>query len=275
MWARFRLVLQRIKIHPIATVLITLLIIVATLIILCILGYIFDWGWTGLPSQSVRNGFQLEKTLWDWMQLLFIPTVLAISGFLFTLTVNNNERKAADQRNKVEREIAQDNQHEATLQEYIDKMSELLLHEKLRESKTGDEVRQIARVRTLTTLSRLDKMRKAKVLQFLYESNLILKNDRIVDLEHADFSHTDLSEAYLHNANLSHANLRQAELKGINLNRADLSYADLRGANLSQAHLEGTNLENADLSEVNLSNAHLRDKETNLSNSTLKGANLR
>src|SRR6266480_5156275 len=74
------------------------------------------------------------KTLWEWLQLLIIPAVLALGGYLFTFTISRNERKAADRHNQTERDIAQDNQREVALQEYIDKMSELLLHEKLRES---------------------------------------------------------------------------------------------------------------------------------------------
>lgn len=55
--------------------------------------------------------------------------MLAAGGYLFTFTISRNERKAADRRNQTEREIAQDNQREAAVQEYIDKISELLLHE--------------------------------------------------------------------------------------------------------------------------------------------------
>jgi hypothetical protein len=47
-------------------------------------------------------------------------------------------------RNQTEREIAQDNQREAALQEYIDKMSELLLEKDLRKSGMDAEVRTIA-----------------------------------------------------------------------------------------------------------------------------------
>lgn len=91
-----------------------------------VLGYWLKWGWTGLKG----------KTLWDWMQLLIIPAVLAIAGYIFTLTTSRNEH-----------EIALDNQQEMVLQDYIDKVSELLLEKKLRVSEPGDEVRNIARVR--------------------------------------------------------------------------------------------------------------------------------
>src|SRR5260370_36550438 len=127
-------------------------VLVIALIVGIIGGYIFNWGRAGVS----------RKTLWDWLQLLIIPLALAIIAILF----NRSERKN-------EQRIASDNQQEAALQEYIKEMSELLLHGKLRESQPGDEVRTIARVRTLTILPRLDKGRKNSVLQFLYESERI------------------------------------------------------------------------------------------------------
>ena len=94
-------------------------------------------------------------------------------------------------------------------------MSELLLEKKLRESQQDDEVRKIARVRTLTTLLVLNASRKGNVLQFLYESELIDKDNYIVDLYRAD-----LKEAFLPMANLS----------GILLSGAQLGKANLIGA---------------------------------------------
>src|SRR2546429_5894918 len=172
-------------------------VLVITLLVVITVAYIFNVNVPGLHG----------KTLWDWLQLLIIPAVLAVGGYVFTYTTSRNERKAADRHNRTEREIAQDNQHEAVLQEYIDKMSELLLHEKLRESQSEDEVRTIARVRTLTTLHRLDEVRKGSVLQFLLESKLIDRDKNIVDLDGANLHQANLRKATLRNANLSQANL--------------------------------------------------------------------
>jgi hypothetical protein len=61
-------------------------------------GYQFNWGWTGFNGSN-KSG----KTLRDWMQLLFIPVVLAVAGFWF----NHRERKAAELRAEAEREIEQ------------------------------------------------------------------------------------------------------------------------------------------------------------------------
>src|SRR5260370_19571687 len=153
MGARLRSWWQQIKRHRVTILVVAIILIVA--IVLIIVGYRFDW--TGFNGNT-KSG----KTLWDWLQLLIMPLALAIIAIFF----NRSERKN-------EQRVASDNQQETSLQEYIKEMSELLLHEKLRESQPGDEVRIIARVRTLTVLLRLDKERKNSILQFLYESGLI------------------------------------------------------------------------------------------------------
>src|SRR5260370_2697678 len=98
-------------------------------------------------------------------------------------------------------------------------MSELLLHGKLRESQPGDEVRTIARVRTLTILPRLDKGRKNSVLQFLYESELIGKNKCLVRLYGANFSKIGVLVSVLNDADLSGTTLIQTNLSDTYLHR--------------------------------------------------------
>ena len=225
-------------------------------------GYLFHWDWAGFNGK-IKSG----KTLWDWLQLLIIPAVLAFGGFVINLTISRGEQEATKQRAKTEREIADDNQREAALQGYIDKMSELLLHEKLRESQQTDEVRTLARVRTLTVLPRLDGKRKGSVLQFLHEAKLINQDKGIVSLEGANLRETKLFGSDLTGANLYKADLFGAELTECllnkanlietNLSNANLSNADLRGASLFQANLTRANLTRALLVGVNLSGANI------------------
>jgi uncharacterized protein YjbI with pentapeptide repeats len=254
---RLRLWWQKIKQHLVTTLVIAILLGVAIVLII-------------VEVKVYGTGFQ-RKTLWDWLQLFIIPLVLAVGGYLFNLTVSRNER-----------DIARDNQQEATLQEYINKMSELLLERKLRESELGSEVRKIARVRTLTVLLRLNGSRKRSVLLFLYEAGLINKGGRIVDLTDADLSEADLREANLSGADLRGANLsratlreatlREATLSGTNLSGAILDYADMSGTNLSGASLWSAPLGGADLFFANLSGANL--SETCLLSTNLFGADL-
>ncbi len=71
--------------------------------------------------------YQLGKGLWDWLQLLGILAIPAVVG-LGAAWYTAQQSKVSDRENT-------DNQRETALQAYIDKMSELLLHEKLRDSK--------------------------------------------------------------------------------------------------------------------------------------------
>src|SRR2546421_4372154 len=202
------------------------------------------------------------KTLWEWLQLLIIPAVLAVSGYAFTYTTSRNERAATEKRTQAEREVAEnraqaerdlalDNQRESALQDYIDKMAELLLKDHLSELKPEyKEVRKIARVRTLTVLPRLDGKRKRSVFQFLYESNLIDRDNPIVDLNGADLSHADLGCV-----NWDHTNLRRANLRKANLWGACLMRTTLKNAQLQKADLRGSVLTGTDLSFANLRNA--------------------
>ena len=241
-------------------------VVVALVLILFIFSaYKSGWEWTGFNSGTSQITItstskvnytatvpQPSKSLWDWLQLLAvlaIPVVVGIGAALFTV----QQGKVSERENK-------DNQRETALQAYIDKMSELLLEKNLRDSAEEDEVRKIARVRTLTILPRLDANRKGSVLQFLYESGLIDKDKRIIDMSGADLQGANLDVACLPRVDLRRANLSGADLGFAKLNETILVQADLsqtrmlctklHGANLSGAYLFG-----ADLRKANLRNA--------------------
>ncbi len=262
--------------------------------------------------------YQPGKTLWDLLQLLIIPVVLALAGFWLNRIQKDRDKKAEEaqkqreenavkEREKLERESREDNQHETALQTYFDRMSELLLHEKLRESKPEDEVRQIARIRTLAVLSHLDIMRKRRVIQFLQESRLIDDRNHYfsfggAEIDHADlrwlhleYAHlngalggeADFREAHLFRANLQGAHFGKADFSGAHLWLANLSNVDLKGANFSGADLKGAdlkgaNLTGADLTRADLSKPNFNEKdlvsnklqEADLSMANLSGADL-
>lgn len=234
-------------------------------LIVIVLGYWLKWGWTGF----------LGKTLWDWLGLLAvlaIPIVVGLGVAWFTTKFN-------EQQSRTERGIASDNQRQVVLQAYLDKMSELLLKENLSKSKLDDEIRIIARTRTLTVLSGLDSIRKASLLRFLQESGLIRRSaaSSVLNMEGADLNqiksdNTDLHGADLHGTNLSKANLNQANLSNINLSSADLRNANLNQVDLSGADLSRAILSGVDLREANVQGAILR--EAKLFNSYLSGADL-
>lgn len=268
--------------------------VVFVLVGLCLLiwaGYAFWPDGSGLGSYTDADGkLQREKTVWDWMELLIIPAVLTIGALIFNKAEKENEMRMAKKRNETEQSIALDRQREAALQAYIDKMTELLLNKDtpLRKSNKDDEVRVVARTRTLTTLNSIDLPRKKILLQFLFEADLINKEKRTIDLTGANLYEVDLTGADLHEADLSvtilsRANLSGANLRKAHLNEADLSGAILLGTDLSGANLWRAHLNKADLSGVNLGGAFLSKADlsgvnldgANLSRANLRGANLR
>src|SRR5882724_3092133 len=90
------------------------------------LGYYF--GWTGFQG----------KTLWDWMQLFLVSTVLGAGAYWFnsqqtthqkTLAEQQQkkEKELAEQQQKQEKELAEDREQATILETYLDRMKELLL----------------------------------------------------------------------------------------------------------------------------------------------------
>jgi hypothetical protein len=265
--------------------------IVAALGILLVFvgGYYFNWTWSGFgPHTNADGKIEPARTLWDWMQLLIIPAVLAGGALWFNQRNTEAQNRIAQLNTETQNRIAEDNQHEAALQKYIDKMSALLLDKGLG-SENDAEIRNVARTRTLFTLRTLDETRKGLLLRFLWESRLIDTTNPILnltdaDLTAADLRHADLSKANLDGANLADANLAgavlfytkldNAKLAGAklaaanmvfatlvlaNLNHGDLRHANLTAANLSSAMLTGANLESANLERATLNLANLSD----------------
>jgi len=215
-------------------------------------------------SLLVAIGYSYGITLWDWIKLPVVPAAIAAAGLWFNR--QQQERQRADDWRQQERalDIADQRAQDDALQAYLDQMSLMLTNKErpLRRAQPGDDLSVVARARKLTVLTKLekkrklDKDRKGSVLQFLYESGLITKDRRILDLSKAD----------LFMADLYWAKLSEANLHGVYLIKANLIQADLVKADLSGAYLIEADLIRADLSEANLSNAWLR--HANLSSAT-------
>lgn len=304
----------------------------ALLVAFVLSAYLFDWNWAGfnggfsqITSTTTSHGTTITTVqpptnrFGIGCNLPLFLLLLPLAGFGSIICKKVERKKTTEQRAKIEkkkakkraraeREIASDNQREAALQAYIDRISELLLHERLSEADDFEAeasgsaqsadiedyinahkgVRKIARVRTLTILSRLDGTRKRSVLQFLKESGLIHRDKRIVDLSGADLSNAELGRINMNPVDWNYADLRRTNLRGASLWMADLSHADLSHANLQGADLNGADLRgavmiNTDLTKADLSGSCLQKADlslaylgdTDLYNTDLSGSNLR
>ena len=134
------------------------------------------------------------------------------------------------------------------MQTYLTTIQDLLLNHRLGEplnrnssssNVTIQEVRELARARTLVAIRGLDPERKGILVQFIYGANLIISPMPIIDLSGAILRGADLSTTSLYSAALHDADLSGANLSGANLSGANLSGAFLAGAqNLTQQQLD-------------------------------------
>jgi uncharacterized protein YjbI with pentapeptide repeats len=224
--------------------------------------------WTGLgPVNGPVGVARPAKTLWDFVQLLVIPVVLSLGVLYF----NQQERKT-------ERKMTEERAQEAALQNYLDRLSELILtrglleEEKSLELADASPVHHVAQVRTITILRQLDTRRQNIIFQFLRDTNLaasLLTNASLLDI--------DLHEAHIWNINFSRSSLIRAKMNGASLYGADLSEAKLIDADLSKSNLLSANLSKAlfirgNLTGANLTKANLT--EANLTAVCWDGANL-
>jgi hypothetical protein len=142
-------------------------VVVAALVLLAlffILVWRFGWDWTGMrastgtttttlgtssgtSSSATVTETQPGKKLWDVLELLIIPAVLALGALWFNQQERKSERETQEKRTQIELEIARDRRQENALQMYLDRISDLLLKEGLRTDEEI-EVRAVARART-------------------------------------------------------------------------------------------------------------------------------
>ena len=256
-------------------------VVAALLIVLLIIrGYSAEW--TGLPG----------KTIWDWLQLLIVPVVIAGGGYWFNWQQRKRDVEIANQR-------AQD----TALQAYLDQMTQLLVTEDVHKLLSDYRTRELIHARTLHVLEQLDleqlnkkcrgALRKGALLRFLYKTKLILgkppqslppppsilfradlKGANLKEpfnLEGAYLRGADLAGARLMYARLGDAHLKCANLSGADLRRADLSYADL-STDVDDQGCDPVNLSGAILCRANLAGANLSG--ANLARANLRGANL-
>jgi len=259
----------------------------------------FDW--TGFGSEETKSSIAIKdsaqqkstttverqprKTLWDWMSLLIVPIVLALVVSAFNAQQNQINQQLSNRLHDTDIQNQKIQERAATLETYLDRMSDLLITYHLHGSSPGDEVRRVADARTFTALQSLDGTQKGTIIRFLHEADLITavpNSYAIVRLDKVDLTgailttdcldNVDLHDTFMNNADLSQAILFDSNLSISILDGANLSHSDLNNANLHWSHFIQSRLIGADLIGANLRGAILI--KTDLSGANLSNADL-
>ena len=251
------------------------------IVILIILGYQFPF--IGLSDFTAPTGEYFRgKTFWDWIELAILPIILTLVAYRFT-----NEQKAR------ELAIAQSNKGADTLQKYFDQLANLFIEQDLSSDEKKSAAAEFTKARTLITLDMLDGRQKGHLIRFLYELELINKEETTIELRRANLSMLVLEPGYYEGINLSKTNLDQAEifhcnfskgdfsgctiensiLESVNFYEADLNYVSFYKSDLFDSSLSKSQLTKAKFKDANLYRAKLEDIQARSSN--FRGANLR
>jgi uncharacterized protein YjbI with pentapeptide repeats len=188
-----------------------------------------------------------------------VSALIALIGVLITQIVNTHLTRTTQENQQL---LDQEARQNSELQSYLSALGEL-------PSNPDPAADTAAQAQTLTVLPHLDPEQKRTVMQFLYQANLINKDNPRIRLFYADLTSANLKGT---DAQENKFVLDNAYLRGVNLGDADLEYISMKGVNLHPARLVNTNLSNADLSDADLVHAYLDNVD--LSGSTLSGTNL-
>jgi uncharacterized protein YjbI with pentapeptide repeats len=159
-----------------------------------------------------------------------------------------SENEIEDRRRAAEITAQRDQQMNIVLAAYLKDMAELLLSTNF--SLTNKVIATVVRAKTLTTLGQLDGKRKAHIVRFLYEAQMITVGEPSIDLTDADFSSVDLTNYKLVNASFVGCNLF-----GAIFHKTSLLKVDFEKAKLSVALFDNSALNNVNFHEANLTGA--------------------
>ena len=220
-----------------------------------------------LAAETSWHGFE-GKTLWDLLEVILMPIIIV--GFSVFL---GKEARSFAKRAQHERELATERSREEALRAYLERLTDLILKEKLKDAKADFPVSVVAQAHTFAALRGLDGARKGILLRFLREAGLIAKSSSIISLEGADLNEAVLPGADLSNLSLRDADLSNAVLDQVELQNSELQNADLSNSFLQDANLDATDLRGAILKEIKAANVYL--SKANLRDADLRGADLR
>jgi uncharacterized protein YjbI with pentapeptide repeats len=197
--------------------------------------------------------------LWITPFLLSLIVVL-LAGILWLLLQQNAlERQSMVQQQTVARQVAQAQQQQTLVTNYINNISTLMVQNKLLTAPITDPARVSAQAQTLVILQELNRDDKGILMRFLYQTKLINNDYHIISMVGADLRGANLASLDLRDTDLTGADLTDADLQGTNLSYATLSYANFTDANLRAADLAGAELHNMTVTGADMTGADMKD----------------
>ncbi len=221
--------------------------------------------WTGFgPYDEKKEGLR-GKTLWEWLDLLIIPSTIGIISWIYKEA--ERDKAIIEQREK---------DQVTNIDSFFKILTELITKNNLLKSNFDDPNRIIARTRSILAFEDADSERKGQILQFIYESGLINSNPILnlngVNLKKSNLNGIILRASEIKGAYFNNSSMKNSFLDNSNLTSCDFSNSDFTECSLIKTNLSYTNLSNANFKDLNLLSVNFEG--ANLSNADLRGCQL-
>lgn len=249
------------------------------------MAFIYKFEWSGFK----------DKNLWDWMQLLILPLLVAAGGLLLDRQIDQREEDRAKIRSDQETLKLYYDQ----MKTYTERINPLLLRlsqikdiekgKKFQDKELDDIEESLIKVKpdletikslTLTVLDELDSEHKSQIIRYLYNIGVIRleiprkitnSNDKSCSRTSRQGQDNYLYESaiQLDGVDLSGIDFINKKIKfvnfcGVSLKRAKFINSDLSYANINQADLSEANLDGAIFSGIEFDNVEKIDKKYRL-----------
>lgn len=254
------------------------------LVIGATMAFIYKFEWSGFK----------DKNLWDWMQLLILPILVAAGGLLLDNQIDRREEKRAKNRSDQETlklYYDQMKTYTPTIKSLLSEISQIKDTEgkKFQSEKLDKIEKELNNVRpeletirslTLTVLDELDSEHKSQVVRYLYNIgvirleiprriNKISDKNCIRTSQQGQDNYLYESAIQLDGVDLSGVNFINRNIKfinfcGVKLKQAKFINSDLSYANINQADLSEANLDRAIFSGIEFDNVEKIDKKYRL-----------
>lgn len=212
------------------------------------------------PSGTPEGERQRGTFSWNSWLILLLILLLCIGFVLTNLFQAQNARTLSLQTQNAQMQMVREQQRETILQSYLNKISDMLVHDQLlTKRKASDPAKIAADALTREAFSRLDPDRKAELMRFIYQTKLVSNDSVVLNLKDVDISNAHLGQIDVRDTYLVGANMSGADLHGAILSDTILTFTNLSRANLSKADLHASDMHNTDLTGANLAGANLRD----------------
>ena len=205
-----------------------------------------------VPTSSADNIPTTQRTCARWCKV-FISALIAsaLISFVVVYPLQKNDLFNRDYSRQKQQE--HEREQRLTFDNYIEDISKTLL-----QSTDQPEKYRHIQSRTLLALRTLDTQRKHEVILFLYQRDLLGKNQ--VDLHGADLNHVQLTcpqdfhHLHLMGVHWSHAILSNCRLNSANFDQADLHHARFINCTLDHASFVHANLEQSEFISTSVRN---------------------